>query len=118
MKRDPAKSDPAKCDPIGMWNPRIRIVDRSTGKLDIAVNAGDRRCREPVGVVLPAARVNALERVVGLVPNDAVTPFGSRLAESVMLPLIDLRDSPCSRSWAMRHAPSADCRASNNVNDD
>jgi hypothetical protein len=41
----------------------------------------------PVTAALLAASVNTLDPVAGLVPNDAVTPLGRPLAESVTLPL-------------------------------
>ena len=40
----------------------------------------------PVAAALPAVRVNTLEPVVGLVPNEAVTPAGSPDTASVTLP--------------------------------
>lgn len=42
---------------------------------------------EPVAAELLAANVNTLDPVVGLVPNDAVTPLGRPLAARVTLPL-------------------------------
>jgi hypothetical protein len=45
-----------------------------------AAGAGDRRRGESVGALLPAAMVNTLVRVAGLVPDDAVMPHGSRLS--------------------------------------
>lgn len=42
---------------------------------------------EPVAALLLAASVNTLEPVVGLVPNDAVTPLGRPEAASVTLPV-------------------------------
>jgi hypothetical protein len=42
---------------------------------------------EPVAAELLAASVNTLDPVVGLLPNEAVTPLGRPLAASVTLPL-------------------------------
>jgi hypothetical protein len=42
---------------------------------------------DPVVAVLPAVRVNTLLEVVGLVPNEAVTPLGKLDAASVTLPV-------------------------------
>ena len=44
------------------------------------------RLAVPGAAVLPAVRVSTLEPVVGLVPNDAVTPVGSPDTASVTLP--------------------------------
>jgi len=59
--------------------------------LVVAVNAPDVpvmvRFEVPAVAVLLAVRVNTLAPVVGLVPNDAVTPAGSPAMASVTLPL-------------------------------
>jgi len=60
---------------------------------------------EPAVAVLLAFSVNTLDPVVGLVPNDAVTPLGRPLAASVTLPLnpfagftvtVLVPDAPCA----------------------
>ena len=59
--------------------------------LELAVSAPDVpvivRLEVPEAAVLPAVRVRTLEPVVGLVPNDAVTPVGSPDTASVTLPV-------------------------------
>ena len=59
---------------------------------------------EPVAAELLAVSVNPLDPVVGLAPNDAVTPLGRPLAERETLPL-----NPFAGSMVMVLAPEAPC---------
>jgi hypothetical protein len=59
---------------------------------------------EPVDAELLAFSVRTLEPVVGLVPNDAVTPLGRPLAASVTLPL-----NPFAGLTVTVLAPDAPC---------
>jgi hypothetical protein len=59
---------------------------------------------EPVDAALLATNVKTLDPVAGLVPNDAVTPLGRPLAESVTLPL-----NPFAGLTVMVLVPEAPC---------
>jgi hypothetical protein len=75
-----------------MWqaNPETVAGLTVSAMLVVAVNVPDVpvmvRFEVPAVAVLLAVRVNTLAPVVGLVPNDAVTPAGSPAMASVTLP--------------------------------
>src|ERR1700676_5021669 len=76
-----------------MWqaNPETVAGLTVSAMLVVAVNVPDvpviMRFDVPAVAVLLAAKVSTLAPVVGLVPNEAVTPVGSPDAVSVTLPL-------------------------------
>ena len=76
-----------------MWqaNPETVAGLTVSAMLVVPVNVPDVplivRFEVPAAAALLAVRVNTLAPVVGLVPNDAVTPDGSPATASVTLPL-------------------------------
>lgn len=81
--------------------------------LELAVSAPDVpvivRLEVPAAAVLPAVRVSTLEPVVGLVPNDAVTPVGSPDTASVTLP--ENPPAPCTVTVSVVLLPRATVNA-------
>ena len=87
------------CDPLLVTVSAIVVLADRLPLMPVIVTVA-----EPVAAALLATNVKTLDPVAGLVPNDAVTPLGRPLAESVTLPL-----NPFAGLTVMVLVPEAPC---------